>query len=159
MKIANDARLKHGAPCASWSARAEKFAAVHSASLATKQTNGMMLEHGDLDPDAQGMPTLGQNLYAEEGEQLPVSDIAVQGVQSWLAEESSYNYNSPGWNGGVAGHFTQVVWKDSTGVGCSTAYATGLPEGSMPIAILTCDYEPPGNVEGEWTQQVQKPTT
>jgi hypothetical protein len=36
-------------------------------------------------------------------------------VDAWYNEVQSYNFNSPGWSG-ATGHFTQLVWKDTTKV-------------------------------------------
>jgi hypothetical protein len=45
------------------------------------------------------------------------------------------------------GHFTQVVWKGTTAVGCGWAQCNGF-------VLITCRYSPPGNVIGQFAQNV-----
>ncbi|KAK4500858.1 hypothetical protein PRZ48_009050 [Zasmidium cellare] len=56
------------------------------------------------------------------------------------------------------GHFSQVVWKGSTKVGCATVYCEdgviGWP--STPW-ITVCDYGGPGNFAGEYAGNVGEP--
>ena len=42
----------------------------------------------------------------------------------------------------AVGHYTQMIWKNTTGVGC--ALATG-----RAWDVLVCRYDPPGNYMGE----------
>jgi hypothetical protein len=43
-------------------------------------------------------------------------------LSSWYSgEEPNYNYNT-GSGSGVIGHFTQVVWRSSTTVGCAVKF-------------------------------------
>jgi hypothetical protein len=48
------------------------------------------------------------------------------------------------------GHFTQVVWRATTHVGCGTASCTGL-------VLWVCNYDPPGNVERGYRANVLPP--
>jgi hypothetical protein len=62
-----------------------------------------------------------------------------------------YNYDSPGFSP-ATGHFTQVVWKDTSYLGCAINSACDWP-------VYVCQYRSPGNVLGHnWTEQVPKLT-
>ncbi|CCG83809.1 protein of unknown function [Taphrina deformans PYCC 5710] len=63
-------------------------------------------------------------------------------VDLWYNEGSSYNYNAPGFSD-ATGHFTQLVWKATSSVGCG--FSSGCGEYSN---YLVCRYASPGNVLG-----------
>jgi len=64
-------------------------------------------------------------------------------VTSWGSEIANYNYESNTCDDGeVCGHYTQIVWKNTTKVGCGTATCDGLD-------IWVCQYDPPGNFIGQ----------
>lgn len=44
------------------------------------------------------------------------------------------------------GHFTQIVWKGTTQVGCATVTCNGLGnvDSSSPLPFTVCNYSPPG---------------
>lgn len=69
-------------------------------------------------------------------------------MSMWYNEIKLYNYRSPSFNSEI-GHFTQLVWKDSTRVGC----ARGFSKRGKGV-YLVCNYDPPGNVIGEFHSQV-----
>ncbi len=63
---------------------------------------------------------------------------------------SQYDFNNPGWNANAA-HFTQLVWKSTGNVGCATKTAgSGCNLGK----VFVCHYQSPGNVEGQYAQNV-----
>ena len=71
----------------------------------------------------------GQNLYASAGSGAP-SPMAV--VTSWVSEVADYDYAANACSGPACGHYTQVVWRGSTLVGCgfklcSTQHAIRSP--------------------------------
>jgi pathogenesis-related protein 1 len=74
-------------------------------------------------------------------------------VDAWYDEVSNYNYNTgTSINGNEIGHFTQVVWKDTTAIGCGSTYCSNLGG-----TFYVCDYYPPGNYAGEYTANVLPP--
>jgi pathogenesis-related protein 1 len=91
----------------------------------------------------------GQNLYASTIEPAPADAVA-----SWVSEAPDYDYASNTCAAGkVCGHYTQVVWRGSTGLGCATQRCTtGSPFGATAGGTwwnVVCDYVPPGNWVGQ----------
>lgn len=76
-------------------------------------------------------------------------------VQLWYDEEAFYDYNNPGFSS-ETGHFTQIVWKGTTEIGCG--FATGCDH-SWPYMtnVWVCQYNPPGNYFGEFAENVLPP--
>jgi hypothetical protein len=80
----------------------------------------------------------------------PTESIATA-VQSWLSEQSFYDHatntcssTTPG-----CGHYTQIVWKTTTGVGCAHVSCTNANAslgGATRWDFSVCDYSPPGNI-------------
>ncbi len=65
-------------------------------------------------------------------------------VDSWAGERADYNYSRNSCAPGkMCGHYTQVVWKSSTTVGCGYAVCEDSKE-----QIWVCQYQPAGNVVG-----------
>ncbi len=66
-------------------------------------------------------------------------------------EDASYDYaNNTCAANAVCGHYTQVVWRDSTELGCGMANCTVNNPfgGSGPWQLWVCNYNPPGNYVG-----------
>lgn len=91
---------------------------------------------------------LGENIAAATPGALNNRSV----VQGWAAEAASYNY---GLNacalGKECGHYTQLVWRSTTHVGC----AMKLCDVRSPFPTFTrwefwvCNYSPPGNFAGQ----------
>ncbi len=72
---------------------------------------------------------------------------------AWASEDVDYDYASNTCNAGkVCGHYTQLVWRDSTGVGCASRVCnvnSPFTIGNGRWILWVCDYLPPGNYIGE----------
>ena len=85
----------------------------------------------------------GENIAAATSPLTPAAVVAM-----WAAEASNYDYATNGCSG-VCGHYTQIVWRDTTSVGCAIQKCTsGSPFGSSTWYFAVCDYAPPGNFVG-----------
>jgi pathogenesis-related protein 1 len=73
------------------------------------------------------------------------SYTAVAATNAWYNEKVDYTYstNTCG-SGKVCGHYTQVVWKNSTKIGCA-----GVICSNGGGIIYGCNYDPPGNYSGQ----------
>jgi hypothetical protein len=72
----------------------------------------------------------------------------------WYSESAQYNASSP-----TASDFTQLVWKGTTKIGC--AWSLNCPNvhdndpyGTFDHYLLYCEYEPKGNIAGQYQQNV-----
>ena len=95
---------------------------------------------------AQGGP-YGENLASG----YPNTTAA---VAAWGDERTHYNFAAAQFSE-TTGHFTQLVWKSTTSTGCSATNCEGKGDGSAPGWFVVCEYYPPGNVIGEFKQNVQ----
>ncbi|KXL48636.1 hypothetical protein M433DRAFT_30432, partial [Acidomyces richmondensis BFW] len=74
-------------------------------------------------------------------------------VDAWANEENEYDYADPKFSE-ATGHFTQLVWKNTTTVGCGITLCTNHNENGANGLYLVCEYSPAGNVAGEFRQEV-----
>lgn len=68
-------------------------------------------------------------------------------TQAWYDEIKDYDWENPGFSMDT-GHFTQVVWKGTTKVGFGYAQSQSGDE------YVVAEYDPPGNYEGEYEDNV-----
>ncbi len=89
----------------------------------------------------------GENIAAFTGSSSPTATVKL-----WNDEKADYNYAANSCPmGKQCGHYTQLVWANTTSVGCAQATCTsGSPfSGSPNWHFLVCDYAPPGNFNGQ----------
>lgn len=102
---------------------------------------------------------VGENLYVYSTT-APSTDSTTLGneaVTEWYKEINYYQYDSPGFST-ATGHFTQVVWKGSTQLGCGAAQGTETIEGiNRNVFYVVCHYSPGGNVEPLFHDNVLQP--
>lgn len=98
-------------------------------------------------PDGQ----YGENLYWgsaiswSDGRRELQNVSPAKVVDAWASERVNYNHESNTClSGKVCGHYTQLVWKNTTEVGCAVAICSDTQE-----QIWVCRYLPAGNWIGE----------
>lgn len=101
----------------------------------------------------------GENLYVyyTTATSITSDSLAKGAIDSWYNEVKLYNYAAPGFSS-ATGHFTQVVWKGSTQLGCGASKGTKTLNGTKFNAFyVVCHYSPAGNVLGQFPANVLKP--
>jgi uncharacterized protein YkwD len=102
---------------------------------------------------------VGENIYVSytTASSVDAANLANQAVTSWYNEVSDYDYANPGFSS-ETGHFTQVVWKNSTQLGCGEARGVQTIQGTQYNAFyVVCQYAPAGNVMGQFPENVMAP--
>ncbi|CDK28681.1 unnamed protein product [Kuraishia capsulata CBS 1993] len=79
------------------------------------------------------------------GENLALGYSTTGAVDAWYSEGDNYDYSAAS----VLDHFTQVIWKDTTKLGCASKYCN-----SYWGTYIVCEYDPAGNVVGEANSEV-----
>ncbi|KAI1258441.1 CAP domain-containing protein [Xylariaceae sp. FL1019] len=77
---------------------------------------------------------------------------ATASVEAWGNEGEDYNFKKPGFSEDT-GHFSQLVWKNTTDVGCGRKLC-----GTSGWYVV-CEYWPAGNVIGQFDGEVDKPVS
>jgi hypothetical protein len=100
-----------------------------------------------------GTMNLGENIYAGGSTTTPVTVTGTDAVSSWSGEVSNYTYSSNTCaTNQVCGHYTQLVWRNTTSVGCAVQQCTTNSPFAAPFTdwvFVVCDYAPPGNFNNE----------
>ncbi|KAK7403055.1 hypothetical protein QQX98_011166 [Neonectria punicea] len=121
-------RDEHNASALAWNETLEDFAADYL------DDNGCDFEHS-------GGP-YGENLAMGYPN-------ATASVEAWGDERDEYSFKKAKFSE-ETGHFTQLVWKDTTDVGCGRRLC------GESGWYLVCEYWPRGNVVGAFKDQVQE---
>ena len=90
----------------------------------------------------------GENIYAGAGSNATPQMV----VDDWVGEAKDYDYAANTCSSsGVCGHYTQVVWRKSTKLGCGMTHCTKNSPfpGFAAWQLWVCEYDPPGNFNGE----------
>jgi uncharacterized protein YkwD len=120
----NEKRAENGSPDLSWSDELASYAQAYADKY-----------------DCSGTLTHSGGKY---GENLGLGYTTTGVVDAWYDEKSYYNPSSP-----AASHFTQVVWKSTTKLGCAKITCDNI-WGQYTI----CSYDPAGNVGGQYAANV-----
>ncbi|KAF5112736.1 hypothetical protein DV454_004039 [Geotrichum candidum] len=131
--VSNHNRLRalHGVPDIKWNRDLAKYAQDY---LASAQCN---FAHS-------GGP-YGENLAIG----YPTTAAS---IQAWYDEIKDYDFSKNEFSSST-GHFTQVVWKDSTEIGCAEVECGSGWGGPY----LVCEYSPRGNIIGYFKENVLPP--
>jgi uncharacterized protein YkwD len=128
----NRVRAKHCAGALTWSAKLAQVAQKWANSLRDK---GCAFGHSN--------GSYGENLAAGTTGTLDPEAV----VAMWYDEIAHYRFPDGGFSM-QTGHFTQVVWRGTSQLGCGHSQCKGMD-------IWVCEYDPPGNWEGQYRENVR----
>jgi uncharacterized protein YkwD len=131
----NSARAQLGLPPLRWNPHLADIAASRASQLATSH----IFEH----TTENSMSPQGENIWGGTRGYYKPEDM----VNAWAEERQYFKPgifpdNSTTGNVEDVGHFTQIVWRNTTEVGCATT-------NDGEFDILVCRYSPAGNYLGE----------
>ncbi|XP_022063096.2 cysteine-rich venom protein TEL1 [Acanthochromis polyacanthus] len=101
-----------------------------------KWANTCSMNHSPASSREISTGDCGENLYMSSNKNTWSSAI-----QRWYDEVQDWRYGVGSVNGGVVGHFTQIVWNKSKQIGCAMAHCPN----SKYKYFYVCHYCPPGN--------------
>ncbi|XP_020969459.1 pathogenesis-related protein PRB1-3-like isoform X1 [Arachis ipaensis] len=134
----NTARAMVGVPPLKWDVKLKK--------KAQKFVNkSLQICRGKPPPSKS--PIYGQNimLQYESAEHA----TAAKAVARWVAQKEYYDHKSNSCIGGKeCDEYTQVVWRETTHVGCANAKCPETLCSMAKCTIIVCLYSPKGNVQG-----------
>ncbi|KAI7967827.1 hypothetical protein MJO29_001104 [Puccinia striiformis f. sp. tritici] len=130
----NEIRARYSTPPLKWSSKLEASAQVWADRCVFEHSGGPFGEN-----IAAGQPTIESV------------------VEDWVFGEEEcdvYKSDQPYFS-----HFTQVIWAGTTKLGCALSQCDSLPGTPLKNApFYVCQYDPAGNVEGEYSVNVHAST-
>ncbi|KAH9417082.1 hypothetical protein DERP_013197 [Dermatophagoides pteronyssinus] len=145
VQIHNKYRSKHGSKPVKSSVELEKIAAKRADKLAKMDK----LIHLPQDPNQH----FGENLYMIYGS---LSNCQIV-TKAWYDEFQDFNYDfqNPQYTSNT-GHATQVIWAGTQEIGCSQRKF--YDQSNRPHQYTVCMYNPPGNMIGDFKNNVLPPS-
>lgn len=124
----NKARAEVGAPQFQWNCRLAEYA--------QEWAQRGVAEHRD-----DGF--YGENLFVS----ITPTISPVSGVENWLLEKPFWNNSTATCQAGkVCTHYTQIVWKKSSQLGCGINRSVAAGKWKV---LMVCNYDPAGNKPGK----------
>lgn len=131
----NVVRARHGAAPLTWSFELAIKASVWADLCMMKHSDGLLMSE-----------PYGEHIVAGTGD-FPIRAA----VSTFLGDKDQYSPNKPVYN-----HWTQVVWKSTTELGCAiSSCRNAIENGRDRETMYVCLYNPAGNVIGQAPQNVQ----
>jgi hypothetical protein len=153
----NELRARHGAPPLTLRADLCIFAQNWASILARDNPldNGRPLVH------SRGR--WGENIYAG-GSSRPITELYIDGIApvcSWYSEIEYYDFTTGTTTNPdeAVGHFTQVVWEETTHFCIGSAVANQPQPKGFFWGYVVASYDKPGNLQGAYLQNVKAPVT
>jgi pathogenesis-related protein 1 len=136
-------RAQVGVPNLKWSSALADFAQAWADNL--KKSNSCGLTHRDGTNRLLNGQTTGENIFGGTGLSTGFRYSAKDVADAWASEIKDYTASTGVCkSGAVCGHYTQIVWKTTTEVGCGRASCGGSGN-----EVWVCNYLPAGNFIGQ----------
>jgi pathogenesis-related protein 1 len=136
----NAYRTEVGVPALTWSDELAQYAQSWATEVAANRS--CQMQHRPADASDPWNEKYGENIYWGGG--TGWSPTVLDAVADWGTEKNDFDFNIKDCkNGAECGHYTQMIWKKTTKVGCGIAKCA---DGNV---IVVCNYNPPGNFGGE----------
>lgn len=139
----NEYRAKHAASALTINTAIQTMAQNYANKLGS--TNSFA-HSNSADRKYNGAST-GENLYMCFHTGSGCLKTGAEPVDKWYSDIADYNPANP-----IYSHFTQLVWKSTTQIGCG--YADGV-DGTWKTTVVVCNYYPAGNMSGKYGSNVQ----
>lgn len=133
----NKARADLGIPPLAWSTQLAAYAQAWADSLANG--NDCMLNHRES--AGENGQSYGENLFGGSSSE---TFKPIDASMAWYDEIKNYTYGKVDESNSNAGHYTQMIWKNTKEVGVGVATC---PNGGV---VVVANYNPPGNFSGEF---------
>nr|XP_054760810.1 Golgi-associated plant pathogenesis-related protein 1-like [Lytechinus pictus] len=138
LKAHNKYRAQHGAPALKLDGRMNKYAQDWADKCAKKAQLSHRTEH-----------KYGENIHYAYDSTGIESITGEKASKAFYDEIQRYNFGNAGFSSGT-GHFTQLVWKKSRRLGIGVAVN---PKNKNQV-FSVFNYDPPGNVQGDYKDNV-----
>jgi len=129
----NRVRAQHCVPPLKWSKKLAAYAQQWANKL---RDQNCAFNHRQRSPYGENLSMYGP----------PGGTSADEITMGWYNEIKHYSFRRPRFSF-QTGHFTQVIWRTTTELGCGRAVCSAAE-------IWVCNYAPPGNVGGEFKRNV-----
>jgi len=148
----NAARQRHGVPALTYNQNLKSHAITYARKLAATNT----FKHDSAELRLYGE---GENLYkGYSNEPIDICEAVFLWYNeikdfNWSLLSSQYNFFPIPTN---LGHFTQMVWHDTSQVGCAGAYTlSSNPSLGLYVTYIVCRYKKPGNHRLQFSANVR----
>ena len=142
LAIHNQVRAQHGLSRLQWSTKLSNYAQEWANHLASRN-NCRMRHRPKGSPYGENLWWASPRLWSNGMRELQYVTIE-RVVNDWANERPYYDYQRNRCQiGQQCGHYTQIVWRDTTHVGCAYQQCADKSQ------LWVCNYNPPGNYIGE----------
>lgn len=148
VEAANAHRARHGAPPLELDGELNAHALKRAREFS---------EYEGLDEGHRGRESgRGETVYRSASTDPDAAPGGGDAVGHWYAAHGAYDYDAPGFSP-ETGAFTQLVWKATTKVGAARVSEPVSSQDTWREHYVVLVYTPPGNMRGEYEENVLPP--